>query len=176
MLVVLCGLNNVTSHKLLHACYGILLDSFWHQTTDNFQKLFFQEGTENTAKIATPILLAIKMHIGPTRLLDNSAAIAEYDSEGRLFGRPEGVDWGDNKKIEEALAAMDKDEQEENPWKKNTRLKKEKMRKKCLLKKACQEVKKPITTKLAMTKIPATTKIFLPLVLLPPLSATTKVL
>lgn len=103
-------------------------------------KLLKEQGNENTAKIATPVLLVIKMHIGPTRLLEDSAPTAEYDSKRRLLGGIEGVDWGDDREIEEALAAVDEDsDEEETSREKKKRLKKEKMRQKRLSKKARQE-------------------------------------
>ena len=39
MLVALRTLNNIIAHKIIHAHCGILLDSFWHQTISNFNKL-----------------------------------------------------------------------------------------------------------------------------------------
>ena len=44
------------------------------------------------------------MHIGPTRLLEDSVATPDCDSEERFYGGTQGLDWDDNKKIEEAVA------------------------------------------------------------------------
>lgn len=44
------------------------------------------------------------MHIEPTKLLENSGATINYDLEGKLCGKSWGLDWGDNKKIEEVVA------------------------------------------------------------------------
>lgn len=44
------------------------------------------------------------MYIRPTKLLENGAVTANYDLEGRLCGGSQNLDWGDNKKIEEAVA------------------------------------------------------------------------
>lgn len=85
-------MNNITSYRLLCAHCGILSDSLRYQTTGNFEKLLLQEGTENTTKIATPVLLAIKMHIRSTRLSENNAANAEYDSEEKLLRKLKGFD------------------------------------------------------------------------------------
>lgn len=78
-------LNNIIAYKILHACRGIWLDNFWHQTIGNVDKLIEQKSKENTTKIATSIFLVIKMHIRPTRLLENSITNTNYDSKKRLF-------------------------------------------------------------------------------------------
>lgn len=104
-----------------------------------------QNSNKNTAKIATSILLVINMHIRSTRLLKDDAATASYESEGRLYGRSQGLEQGDNRKIEEAVANTEDNKDEvEDPQKKNKRLKREKMYQKHLSKakkKACLEAK-----------------------------------
>lgn len=50
------------------------------------------------------------MHIWLTRLFEDSAAIANYDLEGRLCKGFQAWDWGDNKKIEETMADVKDDE------------------------------------------------------------------
>lgn len=105
-------MNNITAYRILHTCYEILLDSFRHQTTSDFDKLIEQNGNKNTAKIATPIFLIIKIHIGPNRLLEYGVAIANYDSEGRLCGRCQGFDWSDYREIKEAVADAKDDKNE----------------------------------------------------------------
>lgn len=45
----------------------------------------------------------MKMHIGPTRLLEDNATTDNYDSEGKLYGGSQGLDQSDNRKIEEAI-------------------------------------------------------------------------
>lgn len=75
------------------------------------------------------------MHIGPTRLLEDGAAIANYDSERRFCGGFWGLDLDDNKKIEEVVAnAKNNKDKTKDPWKKNKRLKKKKIRNKRLSK------------------------------------------
>ena len=70
MLVAFRALNNIIAHRLLAACHGVPSDHYRHQTTNDFEKLLEQEDAKNISKVATPILLTIGMHIGPTRLLE----------------------------------------------------------------------------------------------------------
>lgn len=44
------------------------------------------------------------MHIGLTRLLEDGVVTTYYDLNGRLCGGFQDLDWGDDKKIEEAMA------------------------------------------------------------------------
>lgn len=75
------------------------------------------------------------MHIGLTKLSENNAAIADYDLEGRHCRWSQGLDWGNDKKIEEAVAnAEDNKDEAEDPGEKNKRLKRVKMRQKRLSK------------------------------------------
>lgn len=68
------------------------------------------------------------MHIGPTKLLEDSATIANYDSEGRFCEGSQSLDWDDNRKIEEIVVdAKNNEDEAKDPWKKKKRLKKEKM-------------------------------------------------
>lgn len=86
------------------------------------------------------------MHIEPTSLLENGVATTNYDLERGLCGGSQGLDWGDNKKIEEAVVdTKDDEDKAKDPWEKNKRLKREKMHKKRLSKakkKACLEAEK----------------------------------
>ena len=66
MLVTFWALNNITVYRIFHARCGILFDSFLNQTTDDYDKRIEQKGNKNTAKIASPILLVIKMYIKST--------------------------------------------------------------------------------------------------------------
>ena len=59
------------------------------------------------ARIVIPILLVIKMHIGPTKLLKDDVVTIDYDSEKKLCGRFQSLDWGDNRKIEKAVAGTE---------------------------------------------------------------------
>lgn len=52
------------------------------------------------------------MHICLTRLFKDGAAIADYDLERRLCEGFQALDWGDNNKIEEAIADIKDDENE----------------------------------------------------------------
>ena len=76
-----------------------------------------QKDSENTVKMNTPILLTISMHMRPTRFLEFGPPNAEYNSAERPLGKATGINWGDNGEIEEAMAATDKDEDddEEDP-------------------------------------------------------------
>lgn len=103
MFIALWALNNITIHKILHTCCGILSDNFWHQTTNNFDKLFKEDDNKNTTKITIPILLVIKIYIGPTRLLEDCTITANNNLEGRLYGESQSLDWGDDREIEEAI-------------------------------------------------------------------------
>ena len=67
-------------------------DHYRHQTTNDFEKLLEQEDAKNISKVATPILLTIGMHIGPTRFLEVGPPNAKYDLERRLCKRCTGAD------------------------------------------------------------------------------------
>lgn len=135
MLVIIWALNNITAQNILYAYWRILLDNFQHQITGNFNKLIKQSGKKNTTKITTPIFLVIKMYIGPTRLLENGAAIANYHLEKKLCKGSQVLNWGNNKEIDETVVdAEDNKNKAENPQKKNIKLKKMKMHKKHLSK------------------------------------------
>ena len=115
MLVAFQAFNNETAHRLLTACHGVPSDHYRHQSTNNFEKLLEQKNAKNISKVAIPIFLTIRMHIGPTRLLEVSPSNAEYDLEGKLNKRCTGANWGDDGEIKEAMAADDdKDDNEEN--------------------------------------------------------------
>lgn len=62
--------------------------------------------------IATSILLAIRMHIGPTRFLENDVFNAKYDSKERLRRECIDLNWDDNAKLEKDLAVDDDDKEE----------------------------------------------------------------
>ena len=113
MLVIFRALNNITAHRLLTACRGVPLDHYRHQTINNFKKLLEQKDAENISKVATPILLIIGMHIGPTKLLEIGPPNAEYNSEGRFCERCTGADWGNDSEIEEAMAADNNEDDNE---------------------------------------------------------------
>lgn len=57
--------------------------------------------------IATLIFLVICMHSRLTKLLENSAHYAKYDSKEKLCGRCTGLDLGDSAKHEEIFAIND---------------------------------------------------------------------
>lgn len=135
MLIAFWALNNITAQKILYVYYGRLLDNFWYQTTGNFDKLIEQDSNKNTARIVTSIFLIIKIHIGLTKLFENSSITINYNSKGRLYRKSQSLDWGDDRKIEETVAdAEDNENKAKNPWKKNKKQKKEKMRQKHLSK------------------------------------------
>lgn len=65
--------------------------------------------------MAISIFLTIGMHIGRTKLLKIGLPNAKYDLEGRLYKECTSADWGNNSKIEEAIAIdNNKDGNEEN--------------------------------------------------------------
>lgn len=67
------------------------------------------------------------MHIGPTRFLKFGLPNVEYNSEGRLYKRYTGIDWGDKGEIAVAMATGDnKVADDKDPRKKTRQLKKEK--------------------------------------------------
>lgn len=68
MLIAFWVSNNITGYSLLTACCELLLDYYCYQITNNFEKLLKQKDAKNISKVATPILLTIDMHIGPTRI------------------------------------------------------------------------------------------------------------
>lgn len=56
------------------------------------------------------------MHIGLTRLLEDGTTTADYDLKRGLYGGPQSLGWGNNKKIEEAKANVEDNKDEiENP-------------------------------------------------------------
>ncbi len=115
MLVAIWAFNNIIAYRLLIACRGVLLDSYRHQTTNDFEKLLDLEGRENTSKITAPILLVLRMHIGPTRFLEDGAPNAKFDADRKLYIGSIGWDWDDSAEIVEAIVAFkdDKDEKED---------------------------------------------------------------
>ena len=116
MLVVFRALNNITAYWLLIARGRVPSDHYRHQTTNDFKKLLEQEDAENISKVATPILLTIGIHIGPTSLLEVGPSNAKYDSEERLREECTDTDWGDDGEIEEAMAAdNNEDNDKDNP-------------------------------------------------------------
>ncbi len=127
MIVAIWALNNITAYKLLTTCYGMSSDSYRHQTTNNFEKLLDLKDAENTSMITAPIFQILRMHIGPTRLLEDSAPNTEFSANRRFRTRSTGLNWYDNTKIEEAIA-IDKDDEDkkEDPRGRNRWLKKEK--------------------------------------------------
>ncbi len=130
MLVAIRALNNITVHRLLTACCGVPSDSYRYQITNDFAKLLDLEGKENNSMITAPILLVLRIHIGPTRFLEDSAPNAEFDADGRLRIGSTSLDWDDSV-VAEAIAAVEDDkDEEEDPREKNRRLKREKQRQK----------------------------------------------
>lgn len=74
------------------------------------------------------------MHIGSTKLLENGAATANYDSKKRLYGVFQGLNWGNGQEIKEVVAdKKDDKDKAKDFWEKNKKPKKEKMRQKHLL-------------------------------------------
>ncbi len=82
----------------------MLSDHYWHQTTNDFEKLLEQENVENTSKVAYPIFLIINMHIWPTRLLEVDLFNTKYNLEGKLCEGCTGIDEGHESEIEEDMA------------------------------------------------------------------------
>ncbi len=67
------------------------------------------------------------MHIGLTRLLENSIPNAKFDADKRFCTRFTGFDWDYSTKIEEAIVANKDDKDEKADFQeKNRRLKREK--------------------------------------------------
>ncbi len=84
ILIAIWALNNITTHKLLTACHEVPLDSYHHQTTNDFEKFLDLEGKENISMITASIFLVLHMHIEPTRFLEDDAPNAEFDADRRL--------------------------------------------------------------------------------------------
>ncbi len=112
MLVAIRALNKITAHRLLTACCGVPLDSYRHQTINNFKKLLNLEPKENTSMITNSILLVLRMYIRPTRFLEDGAPNAKFDADGRLRIGSTDLD-RDDSTVAEAIAAVDDDEDEE---------------------------------------------------------------
>ena len=126
MLIAFWALNNITAHSLFITHYGVLLDQYRHQTTNNFKKLLEQEDAKNTLKVAISIFLIIGMQIGPTRLLEVGLPNAKYNLERKLCKKCTGADLGNDGEIKGAMTAdNNKDDDKENLWDENRGLKKE---------------------------------------------------
>ncbi len=140
MFVALWGLNNIIAHRLLTAHYGVPLDNYRHQITNDFEKLLTLEGAENTLMITALIALVLRMHIEPTRLLEDSAPNVEFDAEGRFRLGSTGLDRDEKGKIERTIIVDEDDEDKEDPRKKNRQLKRKKQRQKRVVKaKTCRQ-------------------------------------
>lgn len=81
-------------------------DNYRHQTINNFKKLIEQEVIDIIFMIAISIFQFIHIHIGPTRLLKDSASNTQYDLKRGLRRDCAGLDWGNNAKIEEVIATI----------------------------------------------------------------------
>lgn len=127
MFNALWALNNIIVHRLVIAYCGVPLDSNCHQITNNFKKLFEQEGAENTLIITISIFLVIRMYIRLTRFLEDGAPNTKFDGDGRPYTGFIDLDWNNNAKIKKAII-MDKNNKDEveDFWKMNRQLKKAK--------------------------------------------------
>lgn len=115
ILVAFQAFNNITTHKLLIYCHGVVLDDYSHQTNNNFEKLLKQENAKNTSKVATSILVTIDMYIWLSYLLEVGPLNAKYDLERKLHERCSSANWGHDDNIERALATDNiGDDDEEN--------------------------------------------------------------
>ncbi len=130
ILVAIRALNNITAHRLLTARRGVPSDSYRHQTTNDFEKLLDLEGKKNTSMITASILLVLRMHIGPTRFLEDGAPNAEFDANGRLCTGSTSLDWDDNAVAEAIATVEDNEDEEEDPREKNRQLKRKKQHQK----------------------------------------------
>ncbi len=116
MLIAIQVLNNITTHRLLTSYCWVLLDYYYYQNTNNFEKILEQKDTENTLKMAIPICLTIGMYIGLTRLLEVGLLNIDYNLKKRLREKYTGINWDNERKIEEAIAASNnKDDDDEDP-------------------------------------------------------------
>ena len=149
MFVAIWALNNIIAYKLLTAYPGVPSNSYRYQTTNNFEKLFDQECTENTSIITASILLVLRMHIELTRFLENNTPNAKFDINRRLRLGSTGLEWNDSAKIREIIIVNKDDKDEEKDLqKRNRQLKREKQCQKqvakaktCLTKaEICQQV------------------------------------
>lgn len=113
-------LNNITAYRLLTAHCEVSSDSYYCQTTNNFEKLLDLGGTENTSMITSPILLILHIYIGPTRFFKDGALNAKFDVDQKLCLGSTNLDQNDSGKIKEAIT-VDKDDkdEEEDPREKN---------------------------------------------------------
>lgn len=84
MLVVIWAFNNITTHKLFHAYYGVLSDNYYYWTTNDFKKLLDKKSTENPSMITFSIFLVLCIQIGLTKLLEDSILNVNFDVDGRL--------------------------------------------------------------------------------------------
>ncbi len=92
MLVAIWAFNNITSYKLLIARCGLPSDSYYYQTTNNFEKHLDQKGVKNTLMITTLIFIIFCMYIRPTRILEDGISNAKFDADGKLRIESTGLD------------------------------------------------------------------------------------
>lgn len=77
--------------------------------------------------ITALIFLVPCMHIKPTKLIENSAPNAKFDSDKKLCSKSTGLYWDNNTKIEEAIIPNKDDKnKEKDPQERNKQLKREK--------------------------------------------------
>lgn len=76
--------------------------------------------------ITTSILLVLHIYIRPTRLLEDGALNAKFNTDKRLYPKSTGLGCDDSGKIEEAITANKDNKNEEDPQERNRQLKKEK--------------------------------------------------
>ena len=127
MFIAIWALNNITAHNLLTVHHRVPLDSYRNQTINDFKKPLNQKGVKNTMMITGPIFLIFCMHIGPTRLLEDSASNAKFDADGRLRLGSTNLDWDDSAKIMEAIAGdKDNEDEKKDHQEKNKGLKRQK--------------------------------------------------
>lgn len=82
---------------------------------------------KNISKMATLIVLTIEMYIKSTRFLKCDHSNAKYNLKEKLHEKCTNINWSDDGKLKEAIAAdNNKDDDEEDPQEKNRQLIKKK--------------------------------------------------
>lgn len=71
-------------HKLFNACIEIFLNSFYYHITNDIKKLIDQKDKKNTNLIISLILIAICMHIGPTKFLENRTFNIKFAADNTI--------------------------------------------------------------------------------------------
>lgn len=72
-------------YRIFNTCIEILSDSFYYYTTKIIEKLIDKERIDNINIISSLILVAFRMHIGPTKFLENGVPNIEFAIDSIIY-------------------------------------------------------------------------------------------